>query len=206
MIIDYLTLRLDLDMDSEKKVIKHLQEMLWHIFIIKYFEKPFFDFKKIDKIELIKKKSYSVKIHIKKEFSLDKEDRYGFLPFQYLIFLEIILLSDVKKQLKTLEDYSNGREQSNISFDVAKRYKRNKIIIAKKKDITKIIMKYLNKRLLTYEYNKKNNMINIQRKKNKLEVTYNPKKISKQKAIQITNNYQNALKNSISRLMKKLNE
>lgn len=203
---DYSILKLDLDFKYISEVYELLKERLWYLFIThNEYNYPFLDFRQIDRIELIKKKSYSVKIYF--NYPIVSSRSYeNATELESLVFFQLLMGSDFKKEINTLRDSYHGREQSNISFDIAKRYKGNKIIIAKNKNITKPIMKYLNDRLKTYEYNKKNNMINIQKKHNKLEVTYNPKKISKLKAIGITKKYARALTNSKTILMKKLNE
>lgn len=127
--VDLNILRVDLDLKTKKECMNHLKERL------SYFQDlNFLNFRRIKKIVLIKKKTYSVKI------TLDiKLKRY-----HSIILLESLLGSDYRKQVNCLINYNIlGMKHYPDRLFTIKRYKGEGFIVAKTEDITLEIMDYI---------------------------------------------------------------
>jgi len=122
-------LKLDLDLNTKKETISYLFEKLSYAHDL-----SFLRINKIDKIELIKKKTYGAKIYL----------NFNFSNFNNLILFQSILGSDYKKEMNSLINYHKLKfNYSNRLFDI-KRYSDGSYIIAEVLDITKIIKDLIN--------------------------------------------------------------
>ncbi len=119
--------KVDLDIKTKNKALDFL------ILRIKYLISfGILKLKDIEKIELIKKNSYSVKIYYKKEIIND----------DLIILIQSVLGDDFKRTMICLRDLYLGIENWNRLFDI-KRYPNGKYKIAKKLDVTKEIKEKL---------------------------------------------------------------
>lgn len=116
-------LKIDLDCKFKWQAINLLGERLGYMNDLN-----FFHFHNINTVTLIKKSTYGAKIKLKKKLT----------PEQIVIF-QLILGSDYRKEVNTLLNHHKfGMEYSNRLF-TCKRYKGNKIKVAKIIDITTIL-------------------------------------------------------------------
>lgn len=120
-------LRLDLDLHSKKKCITHLIERLYYLNHLKYLS-----IERIDKIILVKKKTYGCKIYLNKKCSVD-----------YIFKAELILGDDWKKAVcSQINYYKYEMDYSRRLFEV-KKYPDGKVRVAKLIDVTKDVRDYI---------------------------------------------------------------
>lgn len=121
-------LKIDLDIKTKKKAIKHLRERWSYFHDIK-----FLDCEIIDQIVLVRKSTYGCKIYLKRS-----------LEMSYLIIIvQLCLGSDWMKEVNTtLNHYKYNMEYSNRLFTV-KRYRDGRLKFAKEYDVTKEILDYV---------------------------------------------------------------
>lgn len=93
----------------------------------------FFDFDRIDKIYLIKKRSYGAKIYLDEPINQE----------WFIILLQCLLGSDYMKEVNTcINHFKLNMDYSNRLFDI-KRYRSGKIKKSSKMDVTNDIKEYI---------------------------------------------------------------
>lgn len=128
--MDETILKIDLDIKKRADAIKKIKYNI--IFIqdlSKYLDKPIFTLININKIELIQKNNYSVRIYLNKHFE----------PKDILI-LQSIFGSDPKHTGVCYRDLLKGLKSWNRQFNEVKRNSDGSYTTAKVKDITKEIL------------------------------------------------------------------
>ena len=127
--MDLDILRLDLDIPSQTYAIAHLQERLSYCNDV-----GFINIENIDRIILIKKKTYGCKIFLKIPLS----------SYNNVVLLESILGCGWRKCVNSLINYFllDMKEYPNRLFDV-KRYKGGKVRKAISIDVTEKISSYV---------------------------------------------------------------
>lgn len=113
-------IKVDLDLDTIQECVELLTERLKFLNDIQMLYKSY-----IDKIVLIKKSKYSVKIYINKKL----------INELYLITIQSILGDDWKRTAITLRDYNLNIKNYNRLFDI-KRYPNGEYIECMKFDVT----------------------------------------------------------------------
>lgn len=122
-------LRIDLDIKTKRLAVNKICYRLFYLNSIGVLKKDI-----IKSVTLIYKTSYSCKIML----NID-------IKPEFIIIFQLLLGSDWKKESNTtLNHYILNMEYSNRMFDV-KRYPNGEIITAKKTDITKQVISYINK-------------------------------------------------------------
>lgn len=126
--MDLDLLRIDLDKRFRFQAVRQIKERLCYLNDIGVFYSDL-----IKKVELIKKRTYGVKIYLKQPVKSES----------LIIILQLLIGSDYQKEANTLLNHCKlNMQYSNRLFN-CKRYKKGKILIAEKIDVTNDIITFI---------------------------------------------------------------